>query len=125
MAITYTWKVDMIHLTSAAGITDAVAEVHWSKTGVNENGVKGRYPGVSKYTTQHAQAAIDAGSFIPFNQLTEEKVLDWVRATLSDENEAFIDSRISAEIQSQITTNNNSANKSVGEGAFPWSTGNK
>lgn len=119
MAITYTWKIDLIHTGKRGEVNDMVTEVHWSKTGVDENGVKGRFPYFTKYTAKHAQAAIDAGTFTSLNELTEEKVLEWVRSTLSQEDEDFINQRISAEISDQI--DRSSKSNSMGEGTFPWS----
>jgi hypothetical protein len=120
MAITYTWKIDMIHTGTRGPIEDMVTEVHWSKTGVDDNGIGGRFPHMTRYTQSHAQAAIDAGTFTPFNALTEEQVLDWVRSTLSQEDEDFINMQITSEISAQI---NRPKNSSVGEGSFPWSNG--
>ena len=98
MATTYTWKIDMMHTASGAGLTNAVNEIHWSKTGTNENGVAGRYPGVTRF---NVSAIADSG-FTPLNQLTEAQVLEWVKSDLSEEQKTFIDVQILSSIQHQL-----------------------
>ena len=98
MATTYTWNIDMMHTASKAGLADAVTVIHWSKTGTNENGIAGRYPGVTRYNV----SAIDSSGFTPLNQLTEEQVIEWVKSDLSEEQKTFIDVQILSSIQHQL-----------------------
>ena len=99
MATTYTWKIDMMHTASKAGLTNAVTVIHWSKTGTNENGIAGRYPGVTRFNV----STIDSGGFTPLNQLTEAQVIEWVKSDLSEEQKTFIDVQILSSINHQLT----------------------
>ncbi len=113
MAITYTWNIDMMHTASAAGLTNAVNEIHWSKTGTNENGVAGRYPGVTRF---NVSAIADSG-FTPLNQLTKAQVLEWIKSDLSEEQKTFIDVQILSSIQHQLTP---SSTGCVTSDKMPW-----
>lgn len=113
MAITYTWNIDMMHTASKAGLTNAVNEIHWSKTGTNENGIAGRYPGVTRF---NVSAIADSG-FTPLNQLTEAQVLEWIKSDLSEEQKTFIDVQILSSIQHQLTP---SSRGCVTSDKMPW-----
>jgi hypothetical protein len=113
MALTYTWKIDMMHTASKAGLVNAVTEIHWSKTGTNDGGISGRYPGVTRYDV----SAIADSGFTPLAQLTEEQVLDWVRSGLSDQEKVFIDAKILGEINHQTSAPESGC---VIEEKMPW-----
>ena len=113
MAITYTWKIDMLHTTVKPGVGDAVTEIHWSKTGIDENGISGRHPGVTKFIMPE----IPTEGFIPLNQLSEDQVLNWIKSDLSAEDIIFIDSKIISEIQFQSRPANT---KSFTTDNLPW-----
>jgi len=101
MAITYTWKIDMMHTQSKLGVQNAVTEVHWSKTGTDETGTTGRYPGCTKFSLEETAALSASGNFTPLNSLTEQQVLTWIQATISDEDMAFINTQIQVSIDHQ------------------------
>jgi hypothetical protein len=84
MAITYTWKIDMMHTQSKLGVQNAVTEIHWSKTGTDETGATGRYPGCTKFNLEEIAALSASGNFTPLNSLTETQVLTWIQATITD-----------------------------------------
>jgi hypothetical protein len=52
-------------------------------------------------------------AFVPFDQLTEEMVLDWIKAVVVDGYEEHVN----AQIQKQINEKHNPVN----EAALPWS----
>lgn len=115
MALTYTWKIDMMHTASKAGLVNAVTEIHWSKTGTNEDGIAGRYPGVTRFDV----SAIADSGFTPLDQLTEQQVLDWVKAGISaDVETSFINVKIAAEINHQLAA---PSTASVTSDKMPWS----
>ena len=115
MAITYTWKIDMMHINARAGQTDAVTEIHWSKTGTDEDGNSGRYPGCTKF----ADEEISTGGFIPLANLTEEHVLNWIQTRLSHQDIDFIDAQIAASIDRQKIQ---STPRSLAPNEMPWIT---
>ena len=118
MAITYTWKIDMMHTQSKLGVQNAVTEIHWSKTGTDETEATGRYPGCTKFNLEEIAALSASGNFTPLNSLTETQVLTWIQATISDEDMAFIDTQIQASIDHQKSAPSSS---SIDSQNFPWS----
>lgn len=115
--MTYTWKIDMIHSASRGEITDYVTEIHWSKTGVDENGITGRWPGMTRFTFEDAQTAKTSGVFTPLSELSEQQVIDWVRSTLDQESDNFINVKISAEISRKIMQSNDKQESGT---TLPW-----
>ena len=119
MAITYTWKIDMMHTQSKLGVQNAVTEIHWSKTGTDETGATGRYPGCTKFNLEEIAALSASGNFTPLNSLTETQVLTLIQATISDEDMAFIDTQIQASVD-QGKAPKTAA--SIDSKDFPWAT---
>jgi hypothetical protein len=119
MAITYTWKIDMMHTQSKLGMQNAVTEIHWSKTGTDETGTTGRYPGCSKFSIQDIASKKLQGNFIPFNELTEAQVIEWVQSDITADDMAFIDTQIQASINLQKSPKTGA---SIESKDFPWAT---
>ena len=113
MAITYTWKIDMMHTQSRAGLTDAVTEIHWSKTGTDSDNISGRYPGCSKFKIENIA---DSG-FTPLSSLTQAQVLQWIQSSLTVEDMNFIDAQIDASINHQKQP---TQTKSLTVDSMPW-----
>jgi hypothetical protein len=103
MAITYTWKIDMMHTQSKLGLQNAVTEIHWSKTGADENGASGRYPGCTKFKFEDIVALNASGNFAALNSLTESKVIGWIKDTITSDDMTFIDSQIQSIINNKNT----------------------
>jgi hypothetical protein len=101
----------MLHTSTNSNLADAVTEIHWSKIGTDENGIVGRYPGVTKFKVDD----ISLNEFTPLKSLKEDQVLNWVKNSLSEENKLFIDAQIVLSIESQ---SNVKIFKSV---SMPWS----
>ena len=118
MAITYTWKIDMMHTQSKLGVQNAVTEVHWSKTGTDETGAKGRYPGCTKFALQQIVESNTSGNFTTFENLTEEQVIGWIQTTITSEDMIFINAQIQASIDYQKTPKTGA---SIDSKDFPWS----
>lgn len=109
MAVTYTWKVTSVKTKTEGANQNAVVQTYWTKTGVDEDGHEGTFSGATPFTT----TTMPAGStFIPFNQLTEEIVIDWIKGVVVGGYEEHVN----AQIQKQIDEKHNP----VVEAALPW-----
>lgn len=114
MAINYTWKVTGLKkLDSINNIQNPIVEVDWTKTGTDEYGVSGIFEGKTKFNL----SSIDSSNFIPFNQLTEEKILEWVKETVIGGYELTVNERIQQDIDSKKGTT-----QTLTFGEFPWQT---
>jgi hypothetical protein len=119
MAITYTWKIDMMHTQSKLGMQNAVTEIHWSKTGTDETGATGRYPGCTKFRLIDIGAKRAAGQFVPLEDITEEQVIEWIQSEITEDDMIFIDTQIQASIDHQKAPKTAA---SIDSKDFPWAT---
>lgn len=111
MSMTYSWKVNGIKVrdeVNANGETlpKAVCQTYWSKTGVDESGNKGEFMGATPFTA----ANVPADQFVPFDQLTEEIVLGWIKSIVVGGYEEHVNGMIAKQI----------SDKSVTEQSMPW-----
>jgi hypothetical protein len=90
MALTYTWTVTGIKTADVNGYNQAVVQTYWKKIGTDEDGTIGEFNGATPFTlTEDAE-----GEFIPFAELTEEVVLEWIKAVVVDHYAEHVDSQI-------------------------------
>ena len=114
---TYTWKIDMMHTMNADGVDGAVTEVHWSKHGLHQNGIKTRIPNMTKFKVSDIQVLKESGGFTPFERLTEAQVLSWIQDKLSQQEKDFLDLSLEQSYQFQ---SNPITGKSVDNDTLPW-----
>lgn len=109
MAITYTWKITGLKTKTEGANQDAVVQTYWQKIGTDEAGNQGIFSGATPFTT----VGMPQGqTFVPFNQLTEEIVLGWIKAVVVGGYEEHVN----AQIQKQIDEKANP----VQEATMPW-----
>ena len=113
MTITYTWKMKEIRVmdeTNSEGkvLKDAVVRTMWRKIGTDEDGVEGDFLGATPLTA----ANVPEGDFVALNSLTEEKVLEWIKAIVEadDTYVAHINEMIAEHI----------AEKKISQKPMPW-----
>jgi len=108
MAITYTWAITGLKKTTEGSNTDAVVQTYWTKTGVDDDDNTGVFNGATPFTS------VDTETFIPFEDLTEVNVLEWIKATADVEGsyKEHINAQIKKQIDEQITP--------VVEAEMPW-----
>jgi hypothetical protein len=75
MELTYTWKLTSLKKATNTSISNAIIRTEWDYTGTDVDGDTGTFHGVSDFDITQ----INAESFVPFEELTEEIVLDWVK----------------------------------------------
>lgn len=106
MAITYTWKLTSINTKNENDFDKAIVQTRWEKIGTDEEGNVGVFPGATPFTTE----GMDPANFVPFDQLTEEIILGWIKR-VSDQ--PHVDQRI----LEQIEAKKNTIQEDV---KFPW-----
>lgn len=110
MAITYTWKVKGIKTKDEGENIKAIVQTYWEKIGVDENGNEGRFIGATPFSA----ADVPAEEFIPFEQLNENLVLDWIKAKVVGPYEEHVNQQIQKQIDEHI-------NAAV-DAELPWKT---
>jgi len=108
MAVTINYNVDSIQCyTQYDQYTDVVVKVGWScvGSGIAEAGpqsgstVSLSYPNTTPLTVN--SGSWDSGSFVPFNQLTNQIVMGWVFAEIGNQKDA-IDNYVTDQVEQMI-----------------------
>jgi len=95
--ITYNWNCKTVDVhPQEEGQTNVVYNVHWIVTGVD-----GDYS-ATNIGTQIVSLS-EGGSFIPFEDLTNEIVVGWTKEAMGEEAVANIESGIESQIDNLIT----------------------
>lgn len=120
MSYTYEYKINSVKLkdeTNHEGTTlnRAVYQTYWTITGTNSSGQSGSWSGA----TPLSAANVPASSFVPFEDLTEDKVVGWIRNIVENDAGylAHINERIEDEIERQF-----GGIEEVENNALPWAT---
>mgnify|MGYP003659644144 FL=1 len=109
MAITYTWEVTSLKTKTEGSNADAVVQTYWKKTGTDDAGNVGSFTGATPFSSA------DTEGFIAFADLTEAKVLEWIKAVVVDGYEEHVNEKIQDQIDEQVTP--------VVEQDMPWAAG--
>jgi hypothetical protein len=95
MAITYTWTIDKLMIKTEGSFTNSVVQTYWTCAGTDESGNTGTFKGATPFS-----AIENTGTFVPYEQLTEETVLGWIQEIVH--NDARYSSHINETILNQI-----------------------
>ncbi len=107
MAITYDWNCKTVDVhPQEEGQTDVVYNVHWIVTGAD-----GDYS-ATNIGTQIVPLS-EGGTFIPFEDLTNEIVVEWTKEAMGEEQVASIEASIASQIEALI--NPTSFTMTIGE----------
>jgi hypothetical protein len=108
MVINYTWKVTSLKVKDEGSHKNAVVQTYWQKIGTDENGNEASFSGATPFTS----ADVPDGEFVPFEELTEETVLDWIKAVVVGSYEEHVNSKIIEQLLDKVNP--------VSEAKLPW-----
>lgn len=109
MALTYTWKITGLKTKDFEGKPASVVQTYWQKIGTDENGNEGTFSGATPFTIDPTD---ESGPFIPFDQLTEEDVINWIKTVVVGGYEEHVNGKIQEQIDLKINP--------VTEAKLPW-----
>ena len=110
MAITYTWKITGLKTKNVSDDKPStVVQTYWQKIGTDENGNSGTFSGATPFTVDPTD---NSGPFIPFEELTEENVIDWIKTIVVGNYEEHVNTKIAEQIEQIISP--------VSEASLPW-----
>jgi hypothetical protein len=116
MAITYTWKLTSFKKVTKLGLEDVVFQTYWEKVGTDEFGNTGKFVGATPFDPRQ----VDPDNFTPYESLTEEIVLGWIKNVVVGDYANHVDKQIAkaiAAVADPVTEHSDYQN------TFPWSTG--
>lgn len=114
MAITYTWELVSFKKQTVGDLDHVIFQTYWKKIGTDENGLTAFFTGATPFDP----AKVDPNNFTPYEELTQEIVLDWVKSVVVGDYETHVNGRIKADIDKQ-----KNPEVEVGAESFPWATG--
>ena len=95
--ITYLWTILQLDcLPDYEGQVDYCITAHWQCTGSD-----GTFSG-QVYNTQSFNVTGDKPDFVPFDQLTEAQVVQWVQDALTPEGVTATETSIATQIENQV-----------------------
>lgn len=98
MNITYTWKVTGLKTTEVAGESNFIFQTYWEKIGTDELGNTATFVGATPFKQDPSQS-----TFIPFEELTEEVVLEWIQAVVVGSYEQHVNGQIAKQLELKRT----------------------
>jgi uncharacterized protein YpbB len=101
---TYNWNCKTVEAYPSVGEnTNVVYNVHWRVTAVSDQlDEKGNAYQASAIGTQVLNTE-DITEFIPFDQLTNDQVVQWVKSTMGEEKVNSLESSLQSQIDNLIT----------------------
>lgn len=110
MSINYTWKINNIKVKNVSEKKEnAVVQTYWQKTGIDENGNEGSFTGATPFTVDPTD---DSGPFTPFELLTEEEIISWIKTVVVGVYEDHVNEQIQKQINNKISP--------ITEAILPW-----
>ena len=102
--INYNWNCKTVDAyPKEADKTDVVYNVHWIVTGVSDQLDFDDNPYTARIIGTQLLDISDITGFIPFDQLTNEKITEWTKAAIGSEGVANIESNIEKAINLLVT----------------------
>ena len=101
---TYNWNCKTVDAYPLVGENaDVVYNVHWRVTGVSDQvDPEGNAYQASAIGTQVLNTE-DITDFIPFDQLTNDQVVQWVKDAMGEERVSSLESNLQSQIDNLIT----------------------
>ena len=94
--ITYNWNCKTVDVhPQKEGETDVVYNVHWIVTGID-----GDYSATNIGT--QVVPLNEGGTFIPFEDLTNDVVVEWTKEAMGEEQVTQIEASVASEIEGKI-----------------------
>jgi hypothetical protein len=116
MGLTYDWKLIGLKKQNSENVDEAIVGTNWKITATDEDGYVGTFTGATPFSI----STINTGSFVPYNELTEDIVLGWVKNHVSGSGSTNYMAHINEMIQKEIRATK-FVSLQVDEANLPWS----
>lgn len=110
MSLTYTWEVTGLRTKTEGANEGSVVQTHWKVTATDEHGHTATFIGATPFSSSNVLSE----NFVPFEQLTEEIVLSWIKDVI--ENDIAYKNHIDSRLQKQLDYYH------VQEPELPWNS---
>ena len=110
----YEWKVTSIEKVDMNNNKDVVLQTYWTLTATSEDNISVNFDGATPLEYNP-----EATNFVPFSELTEELVLEWIKKQLIKEDGLDILYHELSEMVEEVRISNNKIE--VSGDKLPWS----
>jgi len=101
--ITYDWNCKTVDVhPQEGGEANVVYNVHWIVTGASDKLDSNLVPYSATNIGTQVVTLSEGGTFIPFEDLTNEIVVGWTKEAMGEEQVASIESSIASQIEDQM-----------------------
>jgi len=107
----YTWKITSASKQSTEKLSDVIIQTYWTLTGEDKDGNTGTFNGATPFTPDE----VDPENFVPFSELTEETVIDWLKSIVVESYWDHVNEHILREINEKKFTV-----EEISADALPW-----
>lgn len=106
----YTWKLKSLKRKDSSDLKNIIVQTYWKKIGINSNGTEGVFEGATPFDLK----TVNPNNFVPYEELTEEMVLSWIKSQVVGQYEQHVNEQIAKQIEEK--------ERPVVEvtGGFPW-----
>lgn len=112
MSVEYTWELKGLNKITTGPFENFVSRVDWHCTGTDETGTFGIFGSYTEFDP--ADETIN--NYVPYDQLTEQIVLEWVTNTVNS------DTDFKNYMEESIAIQINQKKSFVSESNFPWNS---
>jgi len=102
----YTWKITGVKTMDTDSVENAIVQTYWEKTGTDAEGNEGKFTGATPFP----KSSINPDKFVPFDKLTEEVVLGWIKDVVVGSYEEHVNTQIQKQIDAKV----------VKQPSLPW-----
>lgn len=100
MTITYSWQVTGVKVKDEESNTNAIVQTYWKKIGTDAAGTEGIFSGATPFTSSTMPPG---DTFVPFEELTESMVLNWIQDVVVGDYEKHVNEQIAKQIRDKLT----------------------
>lgn len=86
----YNWKIQSMYVKNATDLSNVVVKISWIKEGIDTDGSRGSYMNVTTFDLE----SVNPDEFIPYDELEEAVVIEWIKSQISEEAMQGIDALI-------------------------------
>jgi len=116
MALTFEWKLTGLTKStpSQLGLENVIIGTRWQVTGTDEDGNTGTFSGATPLSLD----SIDPDNFVPYENLTEPLILEWIESIVGENSPTGYWGHILERIEEQIAQVRDQITSVDGD--FPW-----
>ena len=112
----YNLVIKKLHRQNYETFSNVVIQVEWEYTGTNDQGISGTCYGHSVFNAN----SVSSGSFVNYNELSEDIIKAWVEERLDDQTSLYYRKFVTSQINDDIAKKTNNLQQTEYDSDLPW-----